>query len=129
MSGTDRTAGQQPAPDVRGSGASRADSQYRQLFDEVLRQTVSLTEDESVSSEAEMKKLFPVAVKYRKAALDAVPILTELVEAMLRTSLGGGTVEQLRPMSQQVAETIFEDPAGRKRVERLWQQLQQSIEP
>ncbi len=93
------------------------------LLETVLRQTLA-GDEENPLSDRQRAALMDVARRWQGAAFSQEPVLLELVGSVLQVEfLGSWDEVELRTVSQRIAQSLFEDPAARCRVEALWTRI------
>jgi hypothetical protein len=96
------------------------------VLERVLEETVSATSDEPLS-QRELDVLRAVAEKHGSCPLELEPVGVELVGAMVGLRFPMIKSEELREeMSGQIAESMFDVPEVRERLELLWSKLCES---
>ena len=118
-----------PAEEIElNSGKSRqtGSDPNPEMLEQALRETLDRAQNAPVS-EAEMATLVSIAKKHGSVELNAHPIAADLVEALLaaRFKMDRAQPEVWRRVSEQVAETLMEDPVAKPRLESLWKRLQE----
>ena len=108
-----------PQPQHRPSG----DTASRQFLDEVLRRTAQSIDSLSAET-SDPQALREVAVRYAGQPFSQ-PVLIELVHAGLCSQFGdlAASADRDRKMSRSIAESLYDDPAQRDRLELLWSRL------
>ena len=110
-----------PRPENKGG-----DSLPRHLLDEILRLTTQGVEaaQEEEASSSEVQLLKQVVRRFSGQALALDPMIVALVEAMLSEEFGSALEPaELASMSKWVADSLWDDPVARRRIEQLWVQL------
>ena len=122
---------EQPAASDSRSSSDR--NSRRDLFEEVMRQTQELCDEGAEINgteinSAEKEAILEVARKFQGQPFSLDPVLGELVRAVLRSRLPerAGSGAAWREISAEIAETLFEDPVSRDRLERFWSRLMDS---
>lgn len=107
---------------LASSGSSGIDSS---LLEEVLRRTLEAAESLDAFEASDLKPLLEVAERHRGRPLELEPVAVDLVDAALRDYFrqGPGGMDEWRQISRRVAETLFEDPTARERLEAFWNRL------
>ena len=93
-----------------------------------MRQTQEICDEGAENSSAEKGAILEVARKFQGQPFSLDPVLGELVRAVLRSRLPerAGSGAAWREISAEIAETLFEDPVSRDRLERFWSRLMDS---
>ncbi len=93
----------------------------KSLLERVLHETIS---PESMQPE-ELSALIEVGRRYCGQPLSLHPIAVELVDAILKFRVAHiATSDQLRRhMSEQIAESLLDDPQSEERLEGFWNRL------
>ena len=110
-----------PEPDAN---RAEEDRENPELLEQVLAATLQLTGPDEPLQPEEMRALVNVA-KQRKSEPLSVETIMELVQSALRPRfrrLVGSTV-QWEQMTRQIAQTLFEDPQSKSRLQQLWDRL------
>ncbi|MBI4582196.1 MAG: hypothetical protein HY718_21045 [Planctomycetes bacterium] len=95
------------------------------LLESVLRETVAMCAVDEPLDEPEREAIEEVARRHAGQPFALQPVLTGLVEAVLRTQFA----DRLRSaafwpdLTARVAETLFDDPVMRPRLERFWAEV------
>lgn len=97
----------------------------KNLLDQILTETaLGELSDDKYSTE-DMRLLREVAARYSASAFDLEPVAVELVRAVVgepfRELLGGQ--DEWCAMTREIAQTLFDDPQSRQRLESLWNRL------
>jgi len=73
----------------------------------------------------DVEALRAVAARHREEPFALEPMAVEMVSAVLRSWFKGWnpSAEAFGGMSREIARTLYEDPAGRERLRRLWNHL------
>jgi len=97
----------------------------RALLESVLRQTLEESRSPEEMDLPEKAALLDVAGRHRGKPLSGDPIVTELVEALLTTYFRNvsGSREFWSSISGEIAQTLFDDPVARLRLEAFWKRL------
>jgi len=102
------------------SGAAR-----RALLERVLEETEKLLGTEDALDPQQMEAIREVARRHPGKGLVLEPVVVELVEAVVRVQFRG--LAEGSPIWQeascQIAQTLFDDPVARGRLEALWKNL------
>lgn len=96
------------------------------LLDTVLQRTVSMLSADDPPDPGAMDAALAVARRHAGQALSPKPIVAELVRAMLDRQFersGPGAKALWQSLAGLIAETLWDDPAARERLERLWEKL------
>lgn len=112
-----------PAPaDSRSQGPLGPD---RDLLESVLRQTLADSSDSPTASD--LAALGELARKHPGRTLDPA-IAAEMVAAVLREPFEAlvATAELWRSMVTGIAQTLWEDPVSRDRLQVMWSRLSES---
>jgi len=97
------------------------------LMEQVLAETLAAASGGSPLDPREVEVLKNVARRYPGRAVECDPMVIELVQALLAfrlPRLADGS-PRWQQMTGQIAETLWDDPVGRQRLESLWRQLRQ----
>jgi hypothetical protein len=114
-------ASQVPAAAVPAEAAPLGD-----LLDAVVQRTVAMLNCDDPADPGAMDAALAVARRHAGEALSPRPIVAELVRAMLDRQFercGEGARSLWQSLSGLIAETLWDDPAARERLERLWEKL------
>lgn len=105
--------------------ASVFTSAEAKLLEAVLQETANGFGGAEPLDPQTKEAFFDVARRYRGRPLDFDPTLVELVRVALRGLLHPDRdgVEFCRQLSVRVAQTLYEDPPARQRLERFWSRL------
>jgi hypothetical protein len=100
------------------------DRENTELLEQVLAATLQLTGPDEPLQPEEMRALVNVA-KQRKNEPLSVETIMELVQSALRLRFRrlAGTTAQWEHMTRQIAQTLFEDPQAKSRLQQLWDRL------
>lgn len=112
--------------EVSAEGPSPAQPTHtRGLLESVLRQTLQESSSPEDLDPTEKAALMEVAARHRGAALTPDPIVVELVEAILTAHFRNlsGSAELFSSISGEIAQSLFDDPAARPRLEAFWDRL------
>ena len=103
------------------------ETEHSEILEQVLRETLSLAEDDAALNAAELEALRDVARRRRGALSDTEA--TELAAAVLSTRWGR-IIEnsQRQRMARTIAETLLDDPRARERLEALWRRLCEAVQ-
>ncbi len=110
-----------------GRGASPEDAAAQALLELVLQQTMAAYAETQHAPESVRDALRSVASRFHGELLSFEPCLVALVEAVIREPFAGW-VPQGPPweaLCRRVAQTMYDDPTARARLESLWRQLQE----
>lgn len=96
----------------------------RDLLEQVLRQTLNGAAPKALDP-SDLEALRGVARRHRGEPLVLEPTTVELIHAVLcahfpKPFASGASG---KAMSAEIAQTLFEDPTSRRRLEALWKQL------
>lgn len=105
------------------TAADDADESQR-LMNEVLQETLAAVDGVPSGAEA-CEALRGVARDYAGRSLDLDPVVLGLVRAVLTPRFAGLEPPHWAAMTMRVAETLWEDPASRERLDAIWHRLQQ----
>jgi hypothetical protein len=110
------------APEARAVGQPPTD---RTLLESVLQWTEATLSADDPLEAADVEALRQVARRHPATPLSRDPVVVELVQAMLRTqfSVHADWLPVWQSASGLIAETLFEDPVWRDRLEVLWSRL------
>lgn len=105
--------------------AAGAPTPDRDLFDQVLEETRTAFDADKRLDVAAVAALHEVARRHRRDCLNVDPVLLELVESILQVRFPGLWRRDTywTTMARQVAETLFEDPSSRARLDLFWSRL------
>jgi hypothetical protein len=123
--GASRPAYDQGSPGAHADHRLPSDESYRELLDEVLKQTLVSRDEQTRERLESLEELLEVARRRRGEAFALDPIGIELVQTVLRTpfrALLAGD-EQWQEMTGQIARTLCEDPVAYDRLNTLWRRL------
>jgi hypothetical protein len=97
----------------------------RDLLDSVLRQTAPSSSADDAPTAADMVALRDVADRHRGKKLVVQPIVVELVQAVLSEQFQPvvASGESWDTMCSGIAQTLFDDPVSRDRLDSLWSRL------
>ena len=112
----------QPPPTRKESG--REELPERELLEKVLRETLRDHSPDAMDP-ADLDALRQVAQHYRGQPLVLEPITVELVEAVLGVQFPDRpqASPSWKAMSESIAQSLFDDPASRQRLEGIWTRL------
>jgi hypothetical protein len=111
-----------------GRGASAGeDSAAQALLELVLQQTMAAYAKTQAAPESVREALREVARRYRGESLSFEPCLVALVSAVIREPFAAWAPagEAWDALCRRVAQTMYDDPTARARLESLWAQLQE----
>lgn len=98
------------------------------LLDQILTETALGELSDGQYSGEDAKLLREVAARYPTEAFDLEPVAVELVRAVVgepfRELIGGH--EQWCSMTYEIAQTLFDDPRSRQRLQSLWNRLREA---
>ena len=104
------------------AGSSAVDES---LFDAVMQQTAAALDEQTLTRTVDLPRLREVACRHASDSLTLDPIVIELIEAVLEThlppSLQSSGIKS--KIARAVAQSLFDNPVSRGRLERLWSQL------
>lgn len=101
-------------------------AEHSEILEQVLRETLSLADNDAPVAAAEMARLREAA-RGRDAALTSAAV-QEMVAVVLSTRLGRFIEASRRErMTQAIAETLLDDPRSRQRLEQLWRRLCEAV--
>jgi len=105
-------------------GSSKEDN-YRTLLDLVLKQTLLAEDAEARDRLESIDGLIAVARRRKDEPFSVDPIGIELVQTVLQTPFRAlvASEEKWLAMTEQVARTLFDDPASYERLSNLWRRL------
>jgi hypothetical protein len=111
-----------PAPQTRATGQPAAE---RALLESVLQWTEATLWADDPLEAADVDALRQVARRHPGAPLSPDPVAVELVQAMLQTQFAvhADWLPVWQGASGVIAQTLFEDPGARERLEVLWSRL------
>lgn len=117
----------QPPSGDRASGERRphapADDE-KSLLDQVLRQTEQSADERDTADRAVWGRLLGVAERHSGEPFGLEPVLVEMVDASLESQFGTGIdPETRRAACRRIAQTLFDDPTSRERLELLWNHI------
>jgi hypothetical protein len=97
------------------------------LLERVLRQTLTVCGSNEPLDAGSRKALREVVARHRGRPFSLEPVAVELVAAVLRANVEAtsSSLDTWRAVSFQVARTLCDDPASRKRLEAFWGRLSQ----
>ncbi|SRR6266540_1752794 len=97
----------------------------REVLESLLARALRAPGESGGESPLDVEALRAVAGRHREEPFALDPMVVEMVNAVLRSYFKGWSrsEDDWRGMSLQIARTLFEDPAGRGRLERLWNHL------
>ena len=78
---------------------------------------------DSMYSAELLRALVAVRQQHASQPLTAQPVAVELVRAVLRVHYGPKGVTDCMRMSEEIAQTLCDDPSSIRRMERLWDRL------
>ena len=124
------TPGPQDAPDRPQSASERPGSPSdrtcdRTLMERVLRRTLQENDAGARLEDADQEALLQVTARYRNQPFSLEPIAVEMVSAVLQTHFQKlfDSAGFWRMVSAEIAQTLFDDPLARPRLEGLWHRL------
>ncbi len=97
----------------------------RTLLEQVLRQTLQENGAGVQLEDADKEALLQVTARYRDQPFSLEPIAVEMVWAILQTHFQtlSHSTGFWRMVSAEIAQTLFDDPQARPRLEELWRHL------
>ncbi len=100
----------------------------QKLLNQVLTETALGELDDDQYSAEDLRLLREVAARYPTAAFDLEPVAVELVRAVVGEPFRGllGAQEQWWTITYEIAQTLFNDPRSRQRLELLWIRLREA---
>ncbi len=107
-------------------GPSRLDAGDRALFDAVLNETETALGGDAARLSGFLRQLQGLAAEHAGQPLSLRPVTVGLVGALLAPQVSGA-IAASRLWSQvcdRVAQSLFDDPVARERLDRLWARLQ-----
>lgn len=117
-------------PGSRPSEETRAEDvvtrlAHGELLDRILEETILGERDDG---RTDLRLLRQVAARYPKAAFSLTPVAVELVQAAIGPSYREllDSQDAWEAMTQGIAQTLFDDPRSRQRLELLWSRLQEA---
>ena len=95
------------------------------ILDSVIEKTVSQDGFSESLQADELVALFEVARRHGKRPLELEPVVVDLVETIvkLRFKRPGMNSEASRDMVVELANSLFQTPASRQRLDRFWAKL------
>jgi hypothetical protein len=123
--GASRPFYDQGGPGAHGDQRLPSGDSYRELLDEVLKQTLISRDEQTRERLESLEELLEVARRRRGEAFALDPIGIELVQSVLRTPFRAllASEEQWHEMTGQIARTLCEDPVAYDRLNTLWRRL------
>lgn len=99
------------------------------LLEQVLRETLAVSDPEVPLSHGEWEALRRVAEQHAGVALSRDPIAVQLVTAILVTRFHNVDcpAEVWQTLARQIAETLWEDPTSQARLHALWVRLIEAL--
>lgn len=113
--------------------SSRVDSeearQQRELLDQVIRETLSHTQEDFAVNSAEYTGLLQVGLRHRGKECDD-SIVQELVDSLLERLFQQPALQpEIRSeMAQDIGSTLVEDPTSRDLLQQLWSDIQKKCD-
>lgn len=96
----------------------------KSLLDEVLRQTEQSADERDTADRAVWGRLLEVAQRHSGEPFGLEPVLVEMVDASLQSQFGTEIdPETRRSVCRRIAQTLFDDPTSRERLELLWNHI------
>jgi hypothetical protein len=116
---------------LREPRMSETTAAERGLLDSVLQWTEATLAADDPLEAADVEGLREVARRHRGEPVSLKPAAVELVEAMLQTQfrVHAEWLPVWRNASEWIAESLWEDPASRSRLEGLWGRLTGDAQP
>jgi hypothetical protein len=113
------------SPSAHGDYRLPSQESYRELLDEVLKQTLVSRDEQTRERLESLDELLEVARRRRGEPFALDPIGIELVETVLRTPFRAllASDDQWHEMTGQIARTLCEDPVAYDRLSTLWRRL------
>ncbi|MCA9148189.1 MAG: hypothetical protein KDA92_02755 [Planctomycetales bacterium] len=113
----------QPAKSVRDTGGAGDP-----LLDAIVQETLA---GKDPLAEEELADLRAVAARYPGAELTLEPIGVEIIERLLQRRLPAvkPSTHLSRQMAETIAQTLFDHPETRSRLDDLWRQVCEPVEP
>lgn len=110
--------------------AAASEALGRELLDSVLRQTAKNQPAEDAgeaASAADLAALQTVAQRHGGKPLLVEPVVIELVQAVLSEQFQPliASDESWQTMCSGIAQTLYDDPVSRERLDTLWSRLQE----
>jgi hypothetical protein len=107
------------APESRGAGSAS------DRIEEALRRGLLASDADAPPASEDLDALRAVARTHKGEPFALAPVCVELVRAMLRSCFGpcAKSEDALDPIARRVAETLFDDPFFKARMESLWMRL------
>lgn len=95
------------------------------LVERVLRQTLTMCGANEPLGAESRKALREVVSRHRGKPFGLEPVAVELVAAVLQSQMAAGSESSdiRQAVTLQVARTLCEDPASRRRLEGFWERL------
>src|SRR5687768_405504 len=123
--GTSRPAHDQDSSRPHDEQRTPTGESYRELLDEVLKQTLVSRDDQTRERLESLDELLEVARRRRGEAFALDPIGIELVQTVLRIPFRAllASEDQWHAMTDQIARTLCEDPVAYDRLSTLWRRL------
>lgn len=111
----------QPTSEPNSTEEATAKASHQELLEQVLQATLSLGPANDQLQPEELKTLQGVARRRNSEPL-SLDTVTELVQAILRIRFRSlsASRDQWERMTQQIAETMFNDPQTLPRLQSLW---------
>lgn len=106
----------------------------RRTLEEVLGRALTLSGPAQEVLAADVEALREVARRHREESFSLEPVAVDLVESLLvayfdgQRHAEGSAPSPWRPMSEQIARTLFEDSASSQRLSALWTRLQEATQ-
>ncbi len=118
-------SGDPPQPASAEGPSPSSETHDRALLESVLRQTLEEGRSPEELESPEKAALLDVAGRHRGEPLSLDPIVAELVAALLTTYFRNlsGSPEFWSRISGEIAQSLFDDPVARLRLEAFWNRL------
>jgi hypothetical protein len=99
------------------------------LLEQVLRETLAVSDPEVPLSRSEWEALRQVAERHKVVALSLDPIAVQLVTAILVTRFHDVEcpAELWQTLARQIAGTLWEDPTSQARLHAIWASLTEAV--
>jgi hypothetical protein len=97
----------------------------KEVFEDVLRETLLNTDQQLETSAIEMDLLIAVARRYPGEALRTEPIVSELVEALLKSRFSNlsASTKFWDEAADEIARTLMDDPCQNALLHGFWSKL------
>ena len=119
------TRSEETPPDPREQEIPPGEATQKRLLEQVLRQTALASMSEEAMDAQHLESLRGVAKRLQGQPFTLQPVAVELVHATLQPQFEmlSSSPRDWKVISARIAETLFDDPLARKRLESLWRQL------